>query len=135
MLVGKKCVSANEALDRAVQQQRKAYEDEAVVAVDGLIGRSSKFKLDLKRAKTKKQKKEAQINYDFHKKLHDMLVDFLLETGEVGMSVGVIIDPHIKIRSFYNMLNDKFQFPITPETITGMRRPKSVYNYVKKIID
>ena len=133
--MGKKCVSANEALDRAVQQQRKAYEDESIIAVDGLIGRSSKFKLDLKRAKTKKQKKEAQINYDFHKKLHDMLVDFLLETGEIGMATGTIIDPHIKIRSFYNMLNDKFQFPITPETIMAMRRPKSVYNYVKKIID
>ena len=94
--MGKKCVSANDALDRAAQQQRKAYEDEAVIAVDGLIGRPTKLKLDLKRAKTKKQKKEAQINYDFHKKLHDMLVEFLLETGEIGMSVGVIIDPHVK---------------------------------------
>jgi len=133
--VGKKCVSANDALDRAAQQQRKAYEDEAVIAVDGLIGRPTKLKLDLKRAKTKKQKKEAQTNYNFHKKLHDMLVEFLLETGEIGMSVGVIIDPHVKIRSFYNMLNDKFQFPITPTSIAAIRRPKSVYNYVKKIID
>ena len=40
-------------------------------------------------------------NYDYHKKLHDMMVDFLLEGGEIGMSVGVHIDPHIKIRSFW----------------------------------
>jgi len=132
--VGKACVSSNEALDRAVQQQRKAYEDETVIAVNGLIGPSSRFKLPIKQAKTKRKEKEAKINYDYHKRLHDMMVDFLLEGGEIGMSVGVHIDPHIKIRSFYNMLNDKYIIPITPKTIMHMRRPKSVHDYVKKII-
>jgi hypothetical protein len=132
--VGEACVGSNKALDRAIQQQRLAYEDETVIAVNGLIGPSSRFKLPIKQAKTERQKKEAKINYDYHKKLHEMMVDFLLEGGEIGMSVGVHIDPHIKIRSFYNMLNDKYIIPITPKTIMHMRRPKSVHDYVKKII-
>ena len=132
--MGEACVGSNKALDRAIQQQRLAYEDETVIAVNGLIGPSSRFKLPIKQAKTERQKKEAKINYDYHKKLHEMMVDFLLEGGEIGMSVGVHIDPHIKIRSFYNMLNDKYIIPITPKTIMHMRRPKSVHDYVKKII-
>ena len=77
---------------------KKAYtanEDETVIAVNGLIGPSSRFKLPIKQAKTERQKKEAKINYDYHKRLHDMMVDFLLEGGEIGMSAGVHIDPHI----------------------------------------
>ena len=72
----------NNSIDALIEQQRKSYEDEVILSVDAFIGRPSE--LQMKQAKTKFQKKEAKINFDYHKKLYDMLVNFFIENGEIG---------------------------------------------------
>jgi len=132
--VGKICTDMNNSIDALIEQQRKSYEDEVILSVDAFIGRPSE--LQMKQAKTKFQKKEAKINFDYHKKLYDMLVNFFIENGEIGFKHRIYLEPQKQIENLYNLMSSKFGgLAITPQTMMVMRRPKVVYLYLKNIID
>jgi len=132
--VGKICTDMNNSIDALIEQQRKSYEDEVILSVDAFIGRPSE--LQMKQAKTKFQKKEAKINFDYHKKLYDMLVNFFIENGEIGFKHKIYLEPQKQIENLYNLMSSKFGgLAITPQTMMVMRRPKVVYLYLKNIID
>ena len=132
--MGKICTDINNDIDALIEQQRKAYEDEVILSVDAFIGRPSE--LQMNQAKTKFQKKEAKINFDYHKKLYDMLVNFFVENGEIGFKHKIYLEPQKQIENFYNLMASKFGgLAITPATMQMKRRPKAVYLYLKNIID
>tara|TARA_Y100000310_G_scaffold105194_1_gene103556 strand:+ start:486 stop:4211 length:3726 start_codon:yes stop_codon:yes gene_type:complete len=124
----------NNSIDALIEQQRKSYEDEVILSVDAFIGRPSE--LQMKQAKTKFQKKEAKINFDYHKKLYDMLVNFFIENGEIGFKHKIYLEPQKQIENLYNLMSSKFGgISITPSTMLMRRRPRAVYMYLKNIID
>jgi hypothetical protein len=131
--MGKKCADMNKSVSDAVQRQLKDYKDQVTIALTKFIGRPQKS--DTYVAQTKREIRESESNYEWHVKLFDMLSDFLMEMGEIAFSYGTYMDPSLKIFSWYNLLNDKYGFPITPESLLQVRRPKSVYLYLKRIID
>ena len=122
----------NKSVSNAVQRQLKDYKDQVTLALTKFIGKPQK--VDAYVAYTKREIREAEANYEWHTKLFDMLSDFLMEMGEIAFSYGAYMDPSLKIFSWYNMLNDKYGFPITPTSLIHVRRPKSVYLYMKRII-
>jgi len=132
--VGKICTDMNNSIDALIEQQRKFYEDEVILSVDAFIGRPSE--LQMKQAKTKFQKKEAKINFDYHTKLYDMLVNFFIENGEIGFKHRIYLEPKKQIENLYNLMASKYGgISITPTTMMIRRRPKAVYLYLKNIID
>ena len=132
--MGKDCTDLNNDIDALIEAQRKSYEDEVILAVNAFIGQPSK--LAMKQAKTNFQKKQAKIDYDYHKKLHDMLVNFFIENGEIGFKHKIYLEPQKQIENFYNLMASKFGgLAITPTTMLMQRRPRAVYSYLKNIID
>jgi len=130
--MGKKCVDMNKSVSNAVQRQLKDYKDQVTLALTKFIGRPTK--VDAYVAYTKREIREAEYNYEWHTKLFDMLSDFLMEMGEIAFSYGAYLDPSRKISSWYNMLNHKFGFPISPTSLLQVRRIKSVHLYMERII-
>ncbi len=132
--MGGLCAENNKAINDAIQKQLKAYEDESMLAVDQLIGRPSEAHINI--AETKREIKIEKNNYKYHVLLHDLLVNFLMENGEVAFRSGSYIDPYIAIDNWYNLLQYKFGWAVTPHSIQlSPKRPKSAYFYVKKILE
>ena len=132
--MGRDCTDQNNDIDALIESQRKSYEDEVILAVNAFIGQPSK--LAMKQAKTNFQKKHAKIDYDYHQKLHDMLVNFFIENGEIGFKHRIYLEPQKQIENFYNLMASKFGgLAITPTTMLMQRRPRAVYQYLKNIID
>ena len=125
MAVALNCDSYNKAINYSVNEQKDAFETDAIEAVRSLVGRKQPIEKGDVVGTVAQKKAQAE--------LHDMLLKYVMEIG--GKASFIDINPWDITRNIEAELFDKHMVPISGTTIfQSLKRPQAVLQTVKNII-